>query len=120
MPYFFIRFFCENFAAFDNGRVSAWAEAGDAKLGKSVHSAQHQRIIRRDHGEIHRVLARKADNSVDVYRFDIHTLGVGGDAAVSGQRPDFTDLRTSFEGFDDGVLAPASAHDHDVHVFSSV
>ena len=106
----------KDLAALDDGGFRLRAEAWDTGGLQRVHRAEHQRIVRCDHGKINIVALGKGDLRGDVLRADVRNAhGVGRDAAVSGQAVDRLHFGVLFQFSDDGVLTAATADDQKVH-----
>ena len=102
-------------AALDDGGVFPGTEAGDALGLQRVHAAQHQGIVRGDHGVVDLVFRGKGGDAGNVLGPDGDADRVRGDAAVAGQSVNLGDLRVFLQLFNDGVFPPAAADDHDFH-----
>ena len=113
---FFHQLLGKDLAALDDGGFRLRTEAGDTGGLQRVHRAEHQRIVRRDHGKINIVALGKGHLCGDVLRADVRNAhGVGRDAAVSGQAVDRLHFGVFFQFPDDGVLTAATADDQKVH-----
>ena len=108
---FFHEIFGENLAALNDGSPGAGAEAGNFSRFQRVHAAQHQGIVRRDHGVIYLFLLGKGDDLVDFRCADGDAHRVRRDAAVAGEGKNLRDVRILFQALDDGVLPSAAAYD---------
>ena len=105
----------ENLAAFNDGRVGAGAEAGNAFRLQSVHASQHQRIIRSNNRVINLRVPGEGHNPFNIRRLNIHTGRVRGDTAVARQGINRFNSRILFQLFDDGMFTAAAADNKQVH-----
>ena len=113
---FFHQILGKDLAALDDGGFRLRTEAGDTGGLQRVYRAEHQRIVRCDHGKINIVALGKGHLCGDVLRADVRDAhGVGRDAAVSGQAVDRLHFGVFFQFPDDGVLTAATADDQKVH-----
>ena len=100
----------KDLAALNPGGLGVGTEAGNSRLMEPVHTAQGQRIVGRDYGEVHGVGFGKVHNGVDVLGTDLgNAHGVGSDAAVAGQSVDGLHSGIFPQFFDNGVFAASAA-----------
>ena len=85
--------FGKHLAAFNNGGVFVRPEAGNALRFERVHTAEHQRVVRRDNAEVDFVFHGKIGNRRNIFRPDVHASGVFCDAAVAGAGKNFGHIR---------------------------
>ena len=105
----------EDLAALDHGGVFLGAKAGDPGFGEGVHGAQHQRIVRRHHGEVDTVGLGEVHLGGDVLGADGHENRIALHAGVAGEGINRIHPRALFEGADDGMFAASAADDHELH-----
>ena len=83
---------------------------------QAVHTAQSQRIVGSDHGEINGVRLGKVHDGGDVLGTDFgNTDSVSCNAAVAGQSIDGFHGGIFFQLLDNGVLAATAANNEKVH-----
>ena len=105
----------EDLAALDHGGVFPGAKAGDPGFGEGVHGAQHQRVVRRHHGEVDTVGLGEVHLGGDVLGADGHENRIALHAGVAGEGINRIHPRATFEGADDGMFAASAADDHELH-----
>ena len=94
------------------------AKARNALFREGVNGTQHQRIVGGDYGVVDLVFYGKGHNGVNIGSRDRHTGGVGGHAAVAGQRVHALHGGILANGGNDGVLSAATAYNHNFHIIS--
>ena len=115
-PVFFHQVLGKDLAALNDGGLRLRAEAGDPSGLQRVHRTQHQRIVRRHHGEVNAVGLGKVHLRGNILRADLRDAhSVSSDAAVAGSAVDRLHSGILFQFFDDGVLTAAAADNQKVH-----
>ena len=109
----------EDLAALDDGGIGPGTEAGNALGFQSIHSTQHQRIVRSNDRIVDLVLHSKFRDLGNVRCPDGHADRVPCDAAVAGQGIDNLYGLIFFQLLDDGVLTTAAADYKDFHITST-
>ena len=89
---------------------------GDTDLVQAVHTAQDERIVRRDDGVIDRVLGGEFHDTIKVRRLDGDAGGLACHAAVTRQGIDGLNGGVLSQGADDCVLAAAAADNQNIHI----
>ena len=100
----------EHLARFDDRRVFHRAEAFDSERFQPVNASHGQRIVRSDHGKIHRMALDEFHDPVDVRGPDIHAVRICRDTAVARQGVDRLNVFVLFQFLDDRMLTAAAAN----------
>ena len=108
----------ERLAALDDRGRAAGAEAEDPLACSQVGDARRERRLRADDDQVDPLVGGRADDAVQVTRFDIPALGGSGDAGVARRAGQAGDAGASCERPHEGVFAAAPSDDEYVHADS--
>src|SRR3546814_8055637 len=87
--------------------------------GEAVDEAEDQRALRADHHIVDGFLLHEGDEAVDILGGDGDTLGFLGDAGVARRAEQLVAERRGRDGPAQRMLAPAAAHNPDLHATRS-